>query len=169
MSTSTARAFWLATIAVTATALAVYAVSDLRQQRFNDANAQESASRDGEPPATTRPARGDTPSVTESADEPSTELRDDDPEDAAWDSVSPARRTQILRRDFDTALASIEGGQDAVRNTILAEQALTALRAEMYESPSGRRGHQLLEEQLSAAVGGEADERPGYRQEGERP
>lgn len=87
-------------------------------------------------------------------DNVSAEFGDEDPADSQWDVVAPAHRVERLREQFESALGSIEQGEDGARHVLIAEGALASLRAELYGSEQGRRVHRALEEQLEHAVDG---------------
>ena len=102
-------------------------------------------------PNISSPAPGESPLITDrstNAVEISVELGDDDPGDEAWDEVPSQRRVEVLREEFETALASIERGEEQPQSVTFAEQALASLRAELYGTAAGRVDHQVLEDRL---------------------
>ncbi|MFO0631763.1 MAG: hypothetical protein U0168_02830 [Nannocystaceae bacterium] len=73
-----------------------------------------------------------------------------------WKDLAPAERLRILQDDFEKAVVVLEEPGLAVREQTdaqhTAEGALSAMRAELYDSERGRALHQRYEERLERAV-----------------
>ncbi len=71
-----------------------------------------------------------------------------------WDELSSSERMQRLERSFEDALAAIKAGGPPGENVVVAQAALTSMRAELYGTPSGRAKHRSYELSLSHSLGG---------------
>jgi predicted lipid-binding transport protein (Tim44 family) len=110
-----------------------------------------------------------------SADEPASTLRDDatstpsesdigrrarkaGPEagesdrSARWDRLSPAERVDALREALGEALGAIESGDRDPHHLLAAQDALSALRVELYGNERGRAAHAAYEDRLDRAM-----------------
>ena len=69
-----------------------------------------------------------------------------------WDELQPSARVAELRAQFETAKIMLRRGEDLLAQRARADAALSALRAELYATPHGRREHQRLEAELDALL-----------------
>lgn len=74
-----------------------------------------------------------------------------------WNELSPEARARELRQQYGVAVAAMQSGTDFHANRAKADAAVSALRAEMYGTPSGRKEHERLEQRLEALVERERD------------
>ncbi|MBX7079430.1 MAG: hypothetical protein K1X88_09610 [Nannocystaceae bacterium] len=73
-----------------------------------------------------------------------------------WNELAPAERLRVLQDDFEQAVGELEEPRRAEREQVeaqrVAEAALSAMRAELYDSERGRALHQRKEARLERAV-----------------
>lgn len=72
-----------------------------------------------------------------------------------WDEVPSDDRLKVLEGRFAVAIAALEAGSPRAEHEVKAQAALTAMRAELYGTPSGRARHRGHEFQLERALGEE--------------
>ena len=85
--------------------------------------------------------------------------------DLKWDAMSNDARIRHLRAEFESAVEALEEGKDPAGHRRVAESALSALRAELYVSESGRNLHLAYEDRLEHALGEDAPGVPADRGE----
>lgn len=107
-----------------------------------------SASREGSPPG-----HGVVLAASEA-------LMSEDPDYARWDALSPDERVATLERTLTRALADAKaGGSGAAAARSRAETTLTALRAELWTTPTGRARYLRFESVLDELAEPEATRR----------
>ena len=70
-----------------------------------------------------------------------------------WDEAPSDDRLKVLEERFAVALAALEAGSPRTQHVVKAQAALTAMRAELYGTASGRARHRRHELQLERALG----------------
>jgi hypothetical protein len=65
-----------------------------------------------------------------------------------WSELSASARLEKLEAEFANAISDLESGD--TKAALRATDALTALRFELYNTPSGRARHAELEARLEA-------------------
>lgn len=82
-----------------------------------------------------------------------------------WSELSSDARARELRKQYRAAVDAMQRGEDFDGNRARADAAVSALRAELYGTPSGREEHQKLEGRLQALVELEQSKRMPAAQE----
>ncbi|MCX4241804.1 hypothetical protein [Paraliomyxa miuraensis] len=69
-----------------------------------------------------------------------------------WSELPAEARVRELRQQYRTAIAAMQRGADFEAHRARADAAVSALRAELYGTTSGRQEHERLEQRLQALV-----------------
>ena len=89
--------------------------------------------------------------LTQKTSEKEPPRRKDEP--LGWDERAPEERVEHLAKRFAIAVSAIENGENDPRHISEAQDALTSMRAELNETPSGRARHRRYETRLDRALG----------------
>ena len=65
-----------------------------------------------------------------------------------WDTLSPDERVEAQRKRFTRAIRAANRGLDVPANLLAAQDALSAMRPELYATDEGRREHRGYEAEL---------------------
>ena len=65
-----------------------------------------------------------------------------------WDSLLSSERVDVQRRRFAKAIAAAKAGVSVPANLLVAQDALSAMRPELYETDAGRAEHRGYEAEL---------------------
>lgn len=70
-----------------------------------------------------------------------------------WDLLTSSQRLEHLEQRFTAAVLALEAGPQRREDESIAGDALTAMRAELYASESGRARYRGYEDRLDRALG----------------
>lgn len=75
------------------------------------------------------------------------------PEPANWDDMSRTQRVRHLEKRFVAAVAALEAGPQRNEDVLIAQAALTSMRAELYGTRAGRARYRQYESRFDSAIG----------------